>query len=436
MSDGMEQQTQSARQDAFESFRAHATYWLCVVTTAAAIAWAAWGSLDIVSNATGEVIPSTQVKTVQHLEGGIVNRILVREGQAVAKGQRLIVLEPTATSADVGELQVRLTALRAQVTRLRAQLNGDAAPDFEQDLKDNHAELVTQATRSFEFTRRRHESEIAKQQKSILQRKHAINEINTRLRGHRHSLKLLREQVRISEQLLRENLSNRYKHLDLLKEEGRLTGEIAEAEASLISARAALEEAGAELITIKSIFADETQKELDEARLTYNELSQRVQKFKDSLRRTTLRSPVEGVVKTIYVATIGGVLKPGEPVVDIVPNGDRLIIEAQLPTQDIGFVQSGQLAVVKLASADAARFGGLDGKVVSVSPDTLMTPEGAPFYKVRIETGADHFRRGPERYNLFPGMQVIASIHTGERTVFQYLFQPFIDSMDDAMRER
>jgi len=407
-----------------------------VVTTTAAIAWAAWGTLDIVSNATGEVIPSSQVKTVQHLEGGIVNQILVREGQAVTKGQQLIVLEPTATSADVGELQVRLTALRAQVTRLRAQLNGDATPEFEQDLKDNHAELVSQATRSFEFARRRHESEIAKQQKSILQRKHAINEINTRLRGHRNSLRLLREQVRISEQLLRENLSNRYKHLDLLKEEGRLTGEIAEAEAALISARAALEEAEAGLITIKSIFADETKKELDEARLTFNELSQRMQKFKDSLRRTTLRSPVEGVVKTIYVATIGGVLKPGEPVVDIVPQGDRLIIEAQLPTQDIGFVQSGQVAVVKLASADAARFGGLEGKVVSVSPDTLMTPEGSPFYKVRIETGADHFRRGPERYNLFPGMQVIASIHTGERTVFQYLFQPFIDSMDDAMRER
>ena len=136
------------------------------------------------------------------------------------------------------------------------------------------------------------------------------------------------------------------------------------------------------------------------------------------------------------VATIGGVVRAGEPVVDIVPQGDMLIIEAKLATQDIGFVQSGQLAKVTLASADAQRFGGLEGKVISVSPDTLLTPEGSPFYKVRIQTDSDHFQRGEERYNLFPGMQVIANIHTGNRTVFQYLFQPFIDSMDDAMRER
>ena len=129
-------------------------------------------------------------------------------------------------------------------------------------------------------------------------------------------------------------------------------------------------------------------------------------------------------------------MKAGEPVVDIVPQGDKLVVEAQLATQDIGFVQNGQLAKVTLASADAQRFGSLEGKVVAVSPDTLLTPEGTPFYKVRIETNLDHFQRGEERHNLFPGMQVIANIQTGTRTVFQYLFQPFIDSMDDAMRER
>lgn len=423
-------------EESFQTSRSHVIYLLGAIVSAVAIAWAAIGTLDIVSMATGEVIPSSQVKTIQHLEGGIVSEILVKEGGQVKNGQSMVVLEPTATNADLGELQVRLTSLRVQVLRLQAQLDQLEEPVFDPDLVKKHGDLVSQAEQRFRLTRRRHESETERQQKTIIQRQHAINEVTTRLRSHRHSLKLLREQVRISEQLLKENLSNRYKHLDLMKEEGRLTGDIAQDNAALVSGRSALEEAKAGLTAIQTAFDDETKKELDEARLTYRELSQRMQKFKDSLRRTTLRSPVDGVVKTLYVATIGGVVKAGEPVVDIVPQGDRLIIEAKLPTQDIGFVQSGQLAVVKLASADAARFGGLEGTVVSVSPDTLLTPEGSPFYKVRIETDADHFRRGAERYSLFPGMQVVANIHTGKRTVFQYLFQPFIDSIDGAMRER
>jgi adhesin transport system membrane fusion protein len=170
--------------------------------------------------------------------------------------------------------------------------------------------------------------------------------------------------------------------------------------------------------------------------LNYNELLQRILKFEDNLSRTVLRSPVNGVVKTLYVVTIGGVLKPGFTVVDIVPGGDRLIIEAKLPTQDIGYVRRGQQALVMLASADAMRFGNLTGKVVRVSPDTLVTNEGMPFYKVRIETEQDHFQRGKLKYQLFPGMQVMTNIQTGQRTVLEYIFDPFLRSFNDAMLER
>jgi adhesin transport system membrane fusion protein len=145
---------------------------------------------------------------------------------------------------------------------------------------------------------------------------------------------------------------------------------------------------------------------------------------------------VNGVIKTLYINTVGGVLSPGDVVADIVPVGDKLIIEAELPTQDIGYVSTGQPAVIRLASADAVRYGKLDGIVTNVSPDTLVTQEGAPFYKVRIETKSDHFRKGSLQYQLFPGMQVIASIQTGERTVLEYLSDPFLSSIGDALGER
>ncbi len=428
--------TPALPRERFKTVRAHTSYALCVLATAVLIFWAALGTLDIVSIATGEVVPASQVKTVQHLEGGIVNLIHVKEGDFVQLDQPLVVLEPTSSDADVGELQVRLTSLKVQIARLEAQLAGWNEPKYDAQLIANHAALVRQSQERFAIQSRRRKSEILKQEKAILQRRYAINETTQRIRGHRKSLDLLKEQVGISEQLLKDNLTNRYKHLDLLKENGRLEGELEESKAALVSAKASLAEAKAGLAAIKSVFDDETKTELDDTRLTFGELTQRMRKFEDSLARTTLRSPVDGLVKTIYIATIGGVVRAGEPVVDIVPQGDRLIIEAKLATQDIGFVQNGQLAKVTLASADAQRFGGLEGKVISVSPDTLLTPEGSPFYKVRIQTDSDHFQRGEERYNLFPGMQVIANIHTGNRTVFQYLFQPFIDSMDDAMRER
>jgi adhesin transport system membrane fusion protein len=165
-------------------------------------------------------------------------------------------------------------------------------------------------------------------------------------------------------------------------------------------------------------------------------MKQRLRKYSDTLRRTVIRSPVRGLVKTLHIVTIGGVVKSGEPIVDIVPVEDRLVVEAHLPIQDIGYVQTGQDAVVKLASRDAGRFGKLDGKVVHVSPDTFTTPEGATFYSVRIETSEDSFVRGDFKYKLIPGMLVTAYIHTGQRTVLDYLLDPFLDSMDQAMKER
>jgi adhesin transport system membrane fusion protein len=142
------------------------------------------------------------------------------------------------------------------------------------------------------------------------------------------------------------------------------------------------------------------------------------------------------VIKTLHVTTIGGVIRSGDTVVDIVPGEDRLIIEAKLPTQDIGYVREGQTAVVKLASSDADRFGSLEGTVMSVSPDTILTPEGEPFYRVRIKTENEYFEKGKRRYQLYPGMQVLANIQTGNRTVIEYLVSPLIYSMGDAMQER
>ncbi len=414
----------------------HVIIILCGAAFIAFGAWASISTLDIVSMTTGEVIPSTQVKTIQHLEGGILRKIMIDEGAQVKSGQPLVVLEPTTSSADVGELKVRLTFLRIEITRLEAQLKNIAKPVFAKDLMADHSRLVEQASQHFQTRRKGHQNELTRQKETIVQRAQEIKEITSRIKNGKHRLMLLGEQIAISEDLLRQDLTNRYAHLDLLKEASRIKGGIEVDASALHRANSALKEAKAELASIQNSFDEENRKALDEAQVKFGELTQRMQKFKDSLQRTVVRSPVDGTIKSLYVFTVGGVLRPGDPSADIVPAGDRLIIEAKLPTSDIGYVQKGQLAVIKLASADAMRFGSIKGNVIYISPDALVTPEGMPFYKVRIETEDDHFRRGKRKYNLFPGMQVIANIQTGQRTVLEYVLAPLLNSMDDAMQER
>ena len=428
--------SEPARPSERTSVSAHMTFLLCGVMVVAFTIWASISTLDIVSMATGEVIPSTQVKTIQHLEGGIVREIHVREGESVRKGQLLMKLEPTASDADVAELKVRLRSLVLDEARLEALASNAEKPDFPPELVTSHPKLVRQARTSFNIGRRRHLGEIVRQKQAVAQRKQEITEINTRIRSAKAELKPVIEKFNLSKELMKDSLSTQFQHKDLEIRAIQLKGSIETDQASLKRAKLALKEAQAELKNIKNAFDEENQNALDEARLNRAEIAERVKKFEASLNRTNVQSPLDGAIKTLHVFTVGGVLRPGDPIADIVPAGDRLIIEAKLPTQDIGYVAAGQLAVIKLASADAMRFGGLDGNVVNVSPDTLISPEGQPFYKVRIETDKSYFENGDLRYNLFPGMQVMASIYTGQRTVLEYVIDPVRFSMSSAFQER
>lgn len=409
---------------------------VCVLGCLAFIAWATLGTLGIVSQATGEVVPSTQVKTVQHLEGGIIREIQVREGERVKKGQPLIVLESTASGADVIELKARITGLRIEAARLQAEAASLKRPKFDASLQASSPDLIREALNLFNSRRKRLGEEIAGRTEIMTQRRQDVRESRGRIRNQGASLKLLNEQIKISEELLKDDLTNRYNHLNLLKDATKLKGAIEEDRVALDRALSTFKQARSDRARVQSTYQQEVRTDLEQARRQLAEFAPRMAKFEDSLKRTVLRAPVDGGIKTLYVVTIGGVLRAGDTVVDNEPVDDRLVIEAKLPTQDISFVQQGQRALVKLASTDAMRFDSLEGKVVSVSPDTLIAQDGVPFYKVRIETDRDHFARGNIRYNLFPGMQVSASIHTGERTVLEYIFDPFLDSMGSAMRER
>ena len=397
---------------------------------------ASFGKLDIVSVATGEVTPSSQIQYVQHLEGGIVREILAIEGAIVKKGQELIVLESIQRGADVDELQLRLNALAIDEARLKAEIDGVDELSFPAEFEKTHSRNIAEAMQLFMARRDRLAIELETQQELIIQRQQNIREIEARLSNAGESLEMLRSQVELSSELLAGNLTTQFKHLELTREESNMRGRVEEDHEAVKGAKSALKEAESRLRQITVSYQTENREELARVQRDIEEFTQRIRKFQDSLARTTLRAPLDGIVKTVHVSTLSGVVKAGDTVVELVPLDDTLIVEVELPTQDIGYVALGQEVSIKLNSPDLSRFGAIDGKVIDVSPDTLVRADGVPYYRVRIETDQDRFERGSEVFHLYPGAQVVASIKTGARTVVEYILAPLLSSMGDAMRER
>ncbi|MCF6291325.1 MAG: HlyD family type I secretion periplasmic adaptor subunit [Desulfobacterales bacterium] len=414
----------------------HLFWAMCVGLCLLFFAWAWFGKLDIVSQANGRVVPSSKIKHIQHLEGGIVEKILVREGAAVTAGQPLVILERVSSNASVQELQSRIAGLETDIARLDGLATGHDQPQFPEQLARNHPELVSQARELFTAQFQKYQSGQAAQRELLTQRRQDIIEIETRIRNSRRDLEFLEKQIAISAALLKDDLTTEYKHLGFLREKSKLTSRIEENETALIRARSALEGAEDKLKRLEHSFQQEIKQELKENRQELGEFLQRLKKFTNSLQRTTIRSPVDGLIKSLYIVTVGGVIGPGKTIMDIVPTGDRLVIEAHLRIQDIGFVRKGQKVVVKLPSRDARRYGKLDGTVIHISPDAFVTSQGQTFYTVRIRTEKNYFEWEGHRYDLVPGMMVTTYIHTGRRTVLAYMLDPLFTSMGYALQER
>ena len=398
--------------------------------------WAILGTLEVVSTAIGEVVPGSSVKTVQHLEGGIVREILVQERQVVKAGEPLVRLDSTRSDSDVDELQARLRALRIDIARLEAEIAASPGIDFPADLVATVPEQLAAAEAMMETRRKRLGAELEAQSQAVIQREQEIQEVEARIQTNRTLRSHLQEQVRISKQLLDRDITNRMTHLNLVKDLTSIEGQLQEDAALLNRTRAALEEARNREEEVAERFSEEARRQLGEHRREFEELSQRLRKFADAKDRSEIRSPVDGIIKSLAVKTVGGVVQPGDVMVEIVPVDDSLMVDARLPVEDIGFVHAGQQAELSLTSSDSQQFGTITGEVVGVAPDALLTEQGTPYYLVRIRPSADSFATGRIQYRLYPGMRLVCNILIGERTVAGYVLDPLFRTTTTAMRER
>jgi adhesin transport system membrane fusion protein len=409
--------------------------WFVMAFLGIALVWSFFAELEQVSIAMGEVVPQSKLKVIQHLEGGMIQKLFVQEGDVVKEGAPLLQLELAVTSINKDELQVRLDSFVLQRARLQSEAFGKPL-DFPAAESQRRPELVRTERETFEARTREYNAVVTGLNEQVRQRELAVAEFQATKRSKQADLALARERLAISEKLVKDALTPRLEHLRQQSEVEKLDGELSTLEQSIPRAIAALGEAREKSREERAKFQRRAQEELQAVEVNYARTVELLSEATDQRKRTLITSPIDGVVKNMKFVTIGGVVKPGEPIMEIVPSGDRLVIEAKLNPTDRGYVQVGQSARVKISTYDFVRYGTLDGKVILIAADANNDQKGEPYFRVIVETPKSYLGDDPKTLQITPGMQATVDIHTGTRSVAFYMMKPVLKLKNEAFRER
>lgn len=372
------------------------TTWVALISMAVFLAWASIAELDEVTRAQGAVIASSRTQVIQSQDGGTIEELMVKEGDVVKANQILVRLETTRAETSFLEARARAAGLSATAARLQAELFG-GEPQFPASARDYP-----------EF--RRNQSDL------FLKRKGAIQEELSSLES---VLKLVREELNMLTPLLKTGDVSRTEVLRLQRQEADIQAQISNR---------------------RNKYFQDVQAELNKVEEELAGLEQTLTQRKWQLENTTLRAPVKGVVKNIRITTRGGVLRPGEEIMQIVPLEDDLVIEAKLKPVDIAYVKPGQDASVRIDAYDSTIYGTLPGRLSYISADTLNEEargKDEPYYRIQVQTTSRRFSGRPnEDHEIQPGMTATIEIKTGGKTVLQYLTKPITKTLGDALSER
>ena len=375
--------------------------WIISTSAAAVLSfflWAEWAEIDQLTRAMGKVIPVDKVQVIQTADGGVVEEMRVREGDAVRKGQLLVRIDRVKVQAAVGESQAKVAAFRSIMSRIEAELY-DRPLNFPAELR-SYPDFIANQTALFTKRRQAISSEIA-----------ALEAVK----------RLMQQELELNIPLVS-------------------SGDVARAE--IIRMQRGIADVQGQIVNKRSKYQQDLQAEFAKVEEELVSAQQILAQRMDALAATELRSPANGIVKNVRFTTVGAVLRPGDEVMQIVPTGEKLIVEAQVSPRDIAFIKVGQKASVKFDTFDSAIYGSGVGVVSYVSPDTLVEqrPDGesATYYRINLDVDISEMRpkRDNEQIIIQPGMTLTAEIKTGENTVLRYLTKPILKTMSESFSER
>lgn len=381
----------------------------------------------------GEVVPRGNVKVIQHLEGGIIDSLNVREGDRVRQGDLLAILVLGANRLNTQEIEVRVSSLALRRERLLAEASGD---DFASTADGGPGALAEAERRTLEARRTELGSSLSVIASQIEQTHQSVRELQARAASVEKELALSRRKFAMSANLLKDGLTSKLSHIEAESELQKLRGEKERLAASLPKAMAARQEAERRVGEAKERSRRRALEEVSLVEAEIGRLKELLAEASAQAARTRIHSPIDGVVKEMRYHTIGGVVQPGAPIMEIVPSGGSLVVEARLDPVDRGYVREGQPAIVKISTYDFIRCGTLAGKVVQIAPGSDTGPGGRPFFRVLVETDRAWLGKDAASLPILPGMEATVDIHTGARTVLDYFLRPVLKLKAEAFRER
>lgn len=403
--------------------------------------WSLYARLDSAALSQGTLVVDSHRKTVQHLEGGILRELLVREGQPVKSGQTVALLDTTQADSQLGQITSQLVAVQARIARLRAEQEGSLVLEFPPELTAQRDDAIVAETMStqlklFQARWRAYESSEAVLQKRIDQLQEEIASNQSQLTAVTRRLALMEEERANVSQLLEKGFERRPRLLELDRNIADLKGRQGELRGAIARSRQAIGGAQLEIVNLGDTRLADIARELQEARAQEADLNDRIRAARDVRQRREVVSPQDGVVTDIRLVTLGGVIGPGQPLMDIVPVDDELIVETKVEPKDIDSVQPGLPARVRLTSYTRSLLPTVEGTITYISAD-MMTDQrtGNPYFTARARLSRDSLAQWPE-VRLYPGMPAEVMIVTGERRALDYLVAPLFDRMRRAFHEK
>jgi adhesin transport system membrane fusion protein len=412
------------------------TIWGVIAFFLFLIVWACFAPIDEVTRGEGKAIPSSKVQKIQNLEGGIVAEIFAKEGEVVEVGQPLLRLDETRFASNKGETEADRVAMALRVERLSAEVE-DVPLKIDDKLRESSPNQAASEESLYQSRRQQLHDEIAGLEQQLVQRQQELREYNSKRAQYASGLQLLRQEIAMSEPLVAKGAISQVEILRLRRSEVENRGQMDATALAIPRAEAAVKEIQSKIEETRGKFRSDALTQLNEARTELSKATATSKALDDRVNRTLVTSPVRGVVKQLLVNTIGGVIPPGDDIVEIVPLNDSLVIEAKILPKDIAFLHPGQEATVKFTAYDYTIYGGLKAKLEQIGADTITDEDKkTTYYLIRLRTDRSHLGTDEKPLLIIPGMVATVDIMTGKKTIMSYLLKPIIKAQSEALRER
>ncbi|SHJ30808.1 HlyD family type I secretion periplasmic adaptor subunit [Halodesulfovibrio aestuarii] len=397
--------------------------------------WANFAVLDEVTRGTGAVVPSRKIQKLQNLEGGILSELLVTEGQIVEKGQILVRIDNEQAESIVRDAESKALEHEVAIIRLTAEAN-DTPLVFPENLTTEVPQMVADQIAIYNSRKAQLKTELSVLSSQKFQRDQEIAEMISKRKQLVSSHKIAKQRRDIARPLMEKNVYPKIDYLQLEEHLIQLQGDIEALSLAIPRIRRAAEEAGERTKQRLAEFKNEAHREINQRRVELRSLREAMAAGNDRVTRTDLRAPVRGTVKQIAANTLGGVIRPGDTILEIVPLDDTLLVEARVRPADIAFLHPGQKAMIKITAYDFSIYGGLEGSVEQISADTIEDKRGESFYLVKLRTKTNTIKYRGENLPIIPGMTTSVDILTGKKSVLDYLLKPILKAKQNALRER